>query len=77
MDLTRPSCDRVEFSANQMTLYLKDGRILSFPLHWFPGLYNATAEQRRHYLFSGEGTGIHWEDLDEDISVPGMFGLPT
>lgn len=77
IDLTRPRAERIEFSANQMTIYLKDGRILSYPLQWFPRLYNATPEQRRQYILSGDGKGMHWEELDEDISVPGMFGLPT
>jgi hypothetical protein len=46
------------------------------PLEWFPRLRDATPEQRSHYGFSGHGYAIHWPELDEDISVPGLLGLP-
>lgn len=54
-------------------LELTDGRRLSVPLAYFPRLLHATPEQRRHYELSGGGTGIHWEDIDEDISVSGLL----
>ncbi len=59
----------VLFSEIKMTILLEDGRELSVPLEWFPRLRNATPEQLRNWRFIGNGEGIHWEDLDEDISV--------
>jgi len=52
-----------------MWLHLADGRILGVPLNYFPRLQQATPEQRGAYIFSGGGQGLHWEALDEDISV--------
>jgi hypothetical protein len=50
-----------------------DGRTLSVPLVWFPRLLDATAEQRANWRLTGQGEGIHWEDLDEDLSVAGLL----
>jgi hypothetical protein len=52
---------------------LADGRELSVPLAWYPRLANATQEQRNHFRWIGGGVGIHWPDLDEDLSVLGML----
>lgn len=52
---------------------LADGRQLGVLLAYFPRLLKATVEQRQHYEFSGAGTGIHWDELDEDISVQGLL----
>ncbi|QMU63831.1 MAG: DUF2442 domain-containing protein [Flavobacteriaceae bacterium] len=57
------------FSKNKMNVFLEDGRELSVPLEWFPKLRNATIEQLKKWRFIGNGEGIHWEELDEDISV--------
>jgi len=59
----------VLFAENKMTIILEDGRELSIPLEWFPLLRNATTKQLENYRLIGNGEGIHWEDLDEDISV--------
>jgi hypothetical protein len=59
-----------------LVVSLRDGRVLSVPLSWFPRLRDATAEQRARWELSGDGTGIHWPALDEDISVAGLLGLP-
>jgi hypothetical protein len=59
----------VSFSKEKMTIYLEDGRTLSVPLDWFPILKNATSEQLNNWRFIGSGAGIHWNDLDEDISI--------
>jgi hypothetical protein len=53
-----------------------DGRELSVPVDWFPALAGATEAQRAHWRLIGQGTGIHWPDVDEDISVPHLLGLP-
>ena len=66
----------VTFTDDALVVSLRDGRVLSVPLSWFPTLHNATIEQRCHWELSGEGIGIHWPALDEDISVAGLLGLP-
>jgi hypothetical protein len=55
---------------------IADGREIALPLIWFPRLYDATEQQRQHWRLIGRGEGIHWTDLDEDISVLKLFGLP-
>jgi hypothetical protein len=52
---------------------LADGRELTAPLAWFPRLLEATPEQRRHWRLIGHGQGIHWPDVDEDISVASLL----
>lgn len=54
---------------------LADGRELAAPLEWFPRLRDATSEQRGHWRFIGRGQGIHWPDVDEDISVASLLRL--
>jgi hypothetical protein len=61
------------FDENGFFVYLADGRILNVPLAFFPRLLHADQPQREHYELSGGGTGIHWDDLDEDISVDGLL----
>ncbi len=63
----------LRFDANTMWVELTDGRTLGIPLAWFPRLLHATPEQRQHYEISGGGMGLHWEELDEDISVVGLL----
>ena len=61
---------KLTFDADTMWVYLVDGRQLGVPLAYFPRLANATASKRKKYIISGGGVGLHWEDLDQDISVP-------
>lgn len=63
----------LKFDANTMWVELTDGRTLGIPLAWFPRLLHASPEQREHYEISGGGAGLHWEELDEDISVAGLL----
>jgi hypothetical protein len=58
---------------SSLRVVLADGRELAVPLEWFPRLRDATAEQRRNWRFIGRGQGIHWPDVDEDISVVGLL----
>jgi len=58
---------------DNLWLTLTDGRQLATPLSYFPRLLHASAEQRAKFELSGGGTGIHWEELDEDISVDGLL----
>ena len=60
---------RLSFSKDKMTVHLEDGRELSVPLAWFPKLMNASKTQIENWRLIGKGEGIHWEELDEDISI--------
>ena len=63
----------VSCSSDAMTVVLDDGRTVSVPLVWFPRLLNATEKQRKEWEFIGGGIGIHWEAIDEDISVASLL----
>ena len=63
----------VWFDAQMMHVRLLDGRELSVPLEWFPKLRDATAVQRKKWRLIGRGVGIHWEALDEDLSMAGLL----
>jgi hypothetical protein len=66
----------VEFVADAFVVHLEDGRSLSIPLEWFPRLRDAAPEQRSRWELIGPGFGIRWPEIDEDISVAGLLGLP-
>lgn len=66
----------VHVDAQYLSILLADGRELRVPLAWFPRLAQATPEQRAHWRLIGGGAGIHWPDIDEDVSVPRLLGLP-
>ena len=63
----------VVFDAGMMWVDLVDGRRLGVPLAYFPRLLHASAEARAQVVISGGGQGLHWDELDEDISVPGLL----
>ena len=63
----------VRFTATDMIVELQDGRAISVPLAWFPILADATPRQREKARISKSGAGIHWDELDEDISVAGLL----
>jgi hypothetical protein len=63
----------VSASENALRVFLSDGREISVPLNWFPRLVAGTPRQRRRWELIGRGVGIHWEDLDEDISVESLL----
>ncbi len=63
----------VTVTDDRIVVVLADGRELAAPLTWFPRLLEATPEQRRNWRFIGRGHGIHWPDLDEDISVASLL----
>lgn len=63
----------VNFTEEKMILIIEDGRELSIPLEWFPRLRSATKEQLLNWRFIGGGEGIHWADIDEDISVENLL----
>jgi Protein of unknown function (DUF2442) len=73
-----PAAESVAVTEDTLTIELSDGRSLSVPLAWFPRLVHATAKERSRWRLIGKGHGIHWEDLDEDISVEGLLaGRPS
>jgi hypothetical protein len=65
------------FDTKRLYVSLSDGREISVPLDWFPGLCSASDEGRQDWELIGRGVGIHWEAFDEDISVAGLLGLPN
>ena len=65
----------VSFSPDALHVVLADGREVSAPLEWFPRLRAATSEQKRNWRLIGKGIGIHWEDVDEDISVESLLAV--
>lgn len=67
----------VEFVDASIRLTLTDGREISAPLASFPRLRDASDAQRANWRLIGRGEGVHWPDLDEDVSVNALLGLPT
>lgn len=68
----------VEVTEDVLSVQLMDGRKISVPLVWYPRLLKATPAQRNNWRVSGGGYGIHWEDLDEDLSTEGLLcGAPA
>jgi hypothetical protein len=66
----------IQITEDTVTAQLVDGRTISVPLAWSWRLSEATPEQRAHYELIGDGQGVHWPDIDEDISAEGMlFGI--
>jgi hypothetical protein len=59
----------VHFTENALHVFLADGREVSAPLEWFPRLRDVDSEKRNNWRFIGKGLGIHWPDVDEDISI--------
>jgi hypothetical protein len=68
-----PKAVELWFTDDMLYVRLDDGREVGTPLEWFPKLRNATDQQRNNWRFIGKGVGIHWEELDEDLSVRGLI----
>jgi len=64
----------VRFEADRMSVDLADGRTITVPLAWYPRLRDATPAQREAWRVAGGGYGIHWPEIDEDLSVEGLLG---
>lgn len=71
----KPIADAVDvsFNSDSLIVTLADGRTVSAPLEWFPRLLRASPKQRRNWRLIGKGIGIHWADLDEDISIRSLL----
>jgi hypothetical protein len=70
-----PLATGVRFTKDMLYVQLADGREVGAPLEWFPKLRKATASQRNAWRLIGRGIGIHWEGLNEDLSVAGVLAL--
>ena len=71
--VAEPQAVKLHFDNDTMWVDLADGRQLGIPLAYFPRLLKASTAQRLQYTISGGGIGLHWDDLDEDISVPALL----
>ena len=68
----------VRLDEHTLSAHLSDGRVITVPLAWYPRLLDATAEQRANWQIAGGGFGIHWPELDEDLSAEGLLrGAPA
>ncbi len=78
IDLQTVCAVNVQVTNDTLTVDLNDGRTLSVPLTWYPRLLHGTTKERKNWRLIGDGEGIHWKDLDEDISVEGLIlGKPS
>lgn len=68
-----PLATKIWFTNDKFHLLLEDGREIAVPIEWFPSLTKATEAQRNNWRLIGDGEGIHWADLDEDILVEGLL----
>jgi hypothetical protein len=78
VNFVEPRIKDIQVTEDEIIAYLVDGRTISVPLAWSWRLSEATSRQRSNYEIIGDGQGIHWPDVDEDISVEGMlYGAPA
>ncbi|MDO9227104.1 MAG: DUF2442 domain-containing protein [Pseudomonadota bacterium] len=78
IEIDMPMAVDVSVSDDTLSVDLRDGRSISVPLAWYPRLANGSARERGNWRLIGQGSGIHWEELDEDISLIGLLeGRPS
>ncbi len=65
----------IKVNSEMLRVHLSDGRIISVPIEWFPKLRDASEKERSNWRIIGGGIGVHWEDIDEDLSVMGLLQL--
>jgi hypothetical protein len=73
IELEIPNAENVTVTDDTLSVDLSDGRSIAVPLLWYPRLAHATPAERENWRLIGNGVGIHWEDVDEDISVEGLL----
>ena len=73
VDMEVPNALDVAVTSDALTVEMSDGRAISVPLAWYPRLLHASPGERRKWRLVGKGEGIHWDDLDEDVSVEGLL----
>ena len=77
-EIAAVKAQNIVVSDEALTVDLEDGRTISVPLGWYPRLVDGTSEERSHWKLLANGAGIHWADLDEDISVHNLLsGQPS
>jgi hypothetical protein len=72
-EFQRPRADKIRVTRDALVVDLADGRTIITPLSWYPRLHSATPAERRKWRLIAAGEGIHWPDLDEDISIEGLL----
>ncbi|MCA9075679.1 MAG: DUF2442 domain-containing protein [Planctomycetaceae bacterium] len=78
VDSQTPTAANVQVSDDSLTVELSDGRTISVPIGWYPRLSHGSADERDHWRLIANGSGIHWPDLDEDISIENLLtGRPS
>ncbi|MCK9419744.1 MAG: DUF2442 domain-containing protein [Nitrospirae bacterium] len=73
VEMAVPNAERIMMTEDTLSVDLSDGRTISVPLAWFPRLLHATPAEKKNWRLIGKGQGVHWEDIDEDISVEGLL----
>ena len=73
IEIEEARAQQVQVTEDQLIVVLEDGRVLSVPLAWYPRLWYGSPAERSHVILLGEGTILHWPDLDEDLSVMGLL----
>ncbi len=73
IEIEVPIAENVMITEDTLSVDLSDGRTISVPLAWYPRLIYASQSEQNNWRLIGKGYGIHWEDLDEDISVEGLL----
>jgi hypothetical protein len=73
VEMDIPYAESIMVTVDTLTVDLSDGRTISVPLAWYPRLMHATSEELKNWRLIGKGQGVHWEDIDEDISIEGLF----
>ena len=73
VEMAVPNAERIMMTEDTLSVDLSDGRTISVPLAWFPRLLHATLAEKKNWRLIGKGQGVHWEDIDEDISVEGLL----
>ncbi len=73
VEMAVPNAERVMMTEDTLSVDLSDGRTISAPLAWFPRLLHATQAEKENWKLIGKGQGIHWDNIDEDISVEGLL----
>jgi hypothetical protein len=78
VEIVVPNVETVTVTEDTLSVNLSDGRTIAVPLAWFPRLVHASQKERNNWRLIARGHGIHWEDIDEDVSVEGLLaGRPS
>jgi hypothetical protein len=78
LEIRIPEAINVALTDDTLHVDLSDGRSISVPIAWFPRLLHSSVQERNNWRLIGKGQGIHWEDIDEDISIEGLLaGRPS